>query len=155
MYKIIRQDPESLNDEISDLLKVHKVRVKNVFKVCSLKNQEENGDFLRYINENEQLKDKIDILENKLKYKHLNKKKYEVRIKGRFDEPHFKTLKKTKEIIIDDTILAIDHFDEEVEKRKFFCIVDSEYNNHSYEYINNEIEEIYINGKLAYKKGLI
>ena len=94
------------------------------------------------------LKEEIEILKNKLKYKHLKKTLYKIRLIGWFCQNEDFSEE------FDIRFSAIDYFDilHEEEERKIFNIVDLKYKNHSYDYFDGFycIEKIWINDVLEY-----
>jgi actin-related protein len=103
--------------------------------------------------ERSKLKEEIETLKNKLKYKNLKKTLYKIRLTGWFlpDEDSSEDF--------DIRFSAIDYFDSTKqdifslgEELKTFNIVDLKYKNHSYNYFDGYhcIEKIWINDVLEY-----
>ena len=99
------------------------------------------------------LKEEIETLKNKLKYQHLKKTLYKIRLIGWFYQDEDSSEK------FDIRFSAIDYFDSTrqdifsfEEELKTFNIVDLKYKNHSYDYFDGYhcIEKIWINDVLEY-----
>lgn len=123
-------------------------------KIKKEKNMDEEYEKNREIDiKINKLKEEIETLKNKLKYKNLKKTLYKIRLTGWFlpDEDSSEDF--------DIRFSAIDYFDSTKqdifrlgEELKTFNIVDLKYKNHSYNYFDGYhcIEKIWINDVLEY-----